>query len=55
MGIIFEELIRKFIERKQNADSTPDSLERMEAVLRDHGVVVFASPAPGARLKTTLV
>ena len=33
--------------------STPAFLEKIEAVLRDHGVIVFASPAPGARLATS--
>ena len=32
--------------------STLEFLEKIEAVLRDHGVIVFASPAPGARLAT---
>ena len=32
--------------------SVPSSHERIEAALRDHGVVVFSSPAPGARLMT---
>jgi len=30
--------------------SAPQSLERVEAVLHSYGVVVFASPTPGARL-----
>jgi transcriptional regulator with XRE-family HTH domain len=30
--------------------STPSSLEKIETVLRDHGVIVFASPTPGARI-----
>jgi DNA-binding transcriptional regulator YiaG len=30
----------------------PGSLEQMEAVLRQQGVVVFASPSPGARFAT---
>ena len=34
--------------------STPSSLEQIEAVLRDHGVIVFASPTPGARLVTSM-
>jgi hypothetical protein len=32
--------------------STPSSLEKIEAVLRDHGVIVFATPTAGARLAT---
>ena len=32
--------------------STPSSLEKIEAVLRDHGVIVFASPTAGVRLAT---
>jgi hypothetical protein len=32
--------------------STPGILEEIEAVLRNHGVIVFASPTPGARLVT---
>jgi transcriptional regulator with XRE-family HTH domain len=30
--------------------STPSSLEKIEAVLREHGVIVFATPSAGARL-----
>jgi transcriptional regulator with XRE-family HTH domain len=30
--------------------STPSSLAKIEAVLRDHGVIVFARPTAGARL-----
>jgi transcriptional regulator with XRE-family HTH domain len=30
--------------------STPDTLEKIEAVLRDHGVIVFSTPTAGARL-----
>jgi transcriptional regulator with XRE-family HTH domain len=30
--------------------STPSSLERIETVLLAHGVIVFGSPTPGARL-----
>jgi len=32
--------------------STPSSLEKIETVLRDHGVIVFATPTAGARLAT---
>ena len=32
--------------------STPSTLDRIEIALRDHGVIVFASPTPGARLAT---
>ena len=32
--------------------STPSSLEKIEAVLRDHGVIVFATPT-ATRLKMT--
>ena len=32
--------------------STPSSLEKIEAVLRDHGVIVFAIPTAGVRLAT---
>jgi transcriptional regulator with XRE-family HTH domain len=32
--------------------STPSSLEKIEAVLRDHGVIVFATPTAGVRLAT---
>jgi transcriptional regulator with XRE-family HTH domain len=35
--------------------STPSSLEKIEDVLRDHGVIVFASPTPGARLAASIV
>lgn len=34
--------------------STPSSLEKIEAVLRAHGVVVFATPTAGARLATDI-
>jgi len=30
--------------------STPSSLEKIEAVLRDQGVIVFATPTAGVRL-----
>jgi transcriptional regulator with XRE-family HTH domain len=30
--------------------STPSSLEKIEAVLRKHGVIAFAMPTAGARL-----
>ncbi len=30
--------------------STPSSLEKIEAALRDHGVTVFATPTAGLRL-----
>jgi transcriptional regulator with XRE-family HTH domain len=33
--------------------STRSSLDKIEAVLRNHGVIVFASPTPGARLATS--
>jgi transcriptional regulator with XRE-family HTH domain len=32
--------------------STPSSLEKIEVVLRDHGVIVFATPTAGVRLAT---
>jgi hypothetical protein len=32
--------------------STPSSLEKIETVLRDHGVIVFATPTAGVRLAT---
>ena len=34
--------------------STLSSLEKIEAVLRDHGVIVFATPTAGARLAPDL-
>ena len=30
--------------------STPSSLKEIEAALRDHGVIVFATPTAGARV-----
>jgi transcriptional regulator with XRE-family HTH domain len=30
--------------------STPDTLGKIEAVLRDHGVIVFSTPTAGVRL-----
>ena len=35
--------------------STTLLMEKVEAVLLDHGVIVFASPTPGARLAELLV
>ena len=42
----------RYWELKENKPptSTTGFLEAIEAVLRDHGVIVFASPTPGARL-----
>ena len=34
--------------------STPSSLEKIEAVLRKHGVIVFATATAGARLATNV-
>jgi transcriptional regulator with XRE-family HTH domain len=44
----------RYWELKENKapTSTPGILEEIEAVLRNHGVIVFASPTPGARLVT---
>ena len=44
----------RYWELKENKapTSTPGILEEIEAVLRNHGVIVFASPTPGARLIT---
>ena len=45
----------RYWELKENKapTSTPSILEEIEAVLRNHGVIVFASPTPGARLATS--
>jgi transcriptional regulator with XRE-family HTH domain len=42
----------RYWELKENKPptSTTSILEQIEAVLRNHGVIVFASPTPGARL-----
>ena len=42
----------RYWELKENKapTSTTSILEEIEAVLRNHGVIVFASPTPGARL-----
>jgi hypothetical protein len=41
------------VEGRQSAPtSTPSSLEKIETVLRDHGVIVFATPTAGVRLAT---
>jgi len=32
--------------------STPDTLERIETALRDHGVIVFSTPTAGVRLSS---
>jgi transcriptional regulator with XRE-family HTH domain len=44
----------RYWELKENKapTSTTSILEEIEAVLRNHGVIVFASPTPGARLAT---
>jgi transcriptional regulator with XRE-family HTH domain len=44
----------RYWELKENKlpTSTTSILEKIEAVLRNHGVIVFASPTPGARLAT---
>jgi len=44
----------RYWELKENKPptSTMSILEKIEAVLRSHGVIVFASPTPGARLAT---
>jgi transcriptional regulator with XRE-family HTH domain len=38
------------LKEDQLPTSVPTSLEQIEAALRRHGVLVFASPSPGARL-----
>jgi transcriptional regulator with XRE-family HTH domain len=45
----------RYWELKENKPptSTLSFLEEIEAVLRNHGVIVFASPTPGARLATS--
>jgi len=35
--------------------STPSSLKKIEAALLAHGVIVFTSPTPGARLAASFV
>jgi transcriptional regulator with XRE-family HTH domain len=35
--------------------STPSFLEKIEIVLRDHGVIAFATPTAGARLADDVV
>jgi transcriptional regulator with XRE-family HTH domain len=42
----------RYWELKENKPptSTPDSLEKIEAVLRDYGVIVFSTPTVGVRL-----
>ena len=46
----------RYWELKENNPPTSalDNLEKIEAVLRDHGVMVFASPTPGVRLAGNL-
>ena len=46
----------RYWELKENKPptSTLSLLEEIEVVLRKHGVIVFASPSPGARLATRL-
>jgi len=43
------------LKENQTPTSTLSSLERIEAVLLAHGVIVFASPTPGARLSASTV
>jgi len=45
----------RYWELKENKPptSTLSLLEEIEVVLRSHGVIVFASPSPGARLATS--
>ena len=45
----------RYWELKENKPptSTLSLLEEIEVVLRNHGVIVFASPSPGARLATS--
>ena len=42
----------RYWELKENKlpTSTPDNLAKIEAVLLDHGVVVFSTPTAGVRL-----
>jgi transcriptional regulator with XRE-family HTH domain len=42
----------RYWELKENKlpTSTPNNLEKIEAVLLDHGVVVFSTPTAGVRL-----
>jgi transcriptional regulator with XRE-family HTH domain len=45
----------RYWELKENKPptSTLSLLDEIEVVLRNHGVIVFASPSPGARLATS--
>ena len=45
----------RYWELKENKPptSTLSLLEEIEVVLRNHGVIVFASPSPGARIATS--
>jgi transcriptional regulator with XRE-family HTH domain len=45
----------RYWELKENKPptSTLSLLEEIEVVLRNHGVIVFTSPSPGARLATS--
>jgi transcriptional regulator with XRE-family HTH domain len=47
-----DERAARYWELKENKlpTSTPDNLEKIEAVLLDHGVVVFSTPTAGVRL-----
>ncbi len=42
----------RYWELKKNKlpTSTPDTLERIEAALLDHGVIIFSTPTAGVRL-----
>jgi transcriptional regulator with XRE-family HTH domain len=46
----------RYWELKENKPptSTLSLLEEIEVVLRNHGVIVFASPTPGARLSASI-
>jgi transcriptional regulator with XRE-family HTH domain len=38
------------LKEDKSPTATPSSLQKIEAALRQHGVIVFAAPTPGARL-----
>lgn len=52
----FHERTARYWESRENKrpTSTPSTLQRIEAVLRVHGVIVFATPTAGARLAEDL-
>jgi transcriptional regulator with XRE-family HTH domain len=52
LAVGVHERAARYWELKENKlpTSTPDNLEKIEAVLLDHGLIVFSTPTAGVRL-----